>query len=171
MKTSIDGGAPAVRPPKAHRRACRRARRRALSPGRQSNHRVPVRDAVAAVEFAVIASIMFIIIFACIEFARVNMVRNLSQDAAYFGARTAMVPGATAQEAEDEVHRMMRTLAPTGYSVNVNQINRDTQEIRVTVAVDLNQIAWFAPMFFRDQTMTTNATMRAERYNGFYRND
>ena len=138
---------------------------------RQRRGTAPKRDGVAIVEFAVIANLLFLCVFTCIEFARVNMVRNLAQDAAYFAARVAMVPGATSQEAEAEVHRLLGSLTATGYTVQVDDLDSDSEEVRVTVAVDLDEVALFTPMFFRNRTITTSAVVRAERYNGFYRNN
>ncbi len=73
------------------RRSTRRQRRQGDS-----------RLGVSTVEFAIVANILFIMILTCMEFARMNMVRNLAQDAAYFGARHAIVPGATAAEAIEQ---------------------------------------------------------------------
>ena len=50
------------------------------------------REGVSAVEFAVVANVLFVLVFTCMEFARMNMVRNLTQDAAYFAARHVVVP-------------------------------------------------------------------------------
>ena len=66
------------------------------------------RRGVAAVEFAIVANILFVLILAGFEFARLHLARNLVQDAAYFAARQAMVPGATVGDAEDEAERTTR---------------------------------------------------------------
>lgn len=96
------------------------------------------------------------------------MVRNLSQDAAYFAARHAMVPGATSIEAVAEAERIMDSLLSNGYVVHVSDVDEDTSEIRVTVTVDLTEVALFAPYFLPDTQLETVARMRTERYDGFY---
>ncbi len=127
------------------------------------------RDGAAIVEFAIIANLLFVMIFTCIEFARMNMARNLAQDAAYFAARAAMVPGATAEEAEAEATRIMSSMVdPSGFEVTVSELNFNATQISVTVAVDLNSIALFTPMFLSNKTIATTAVIKTERYEGFY---
>lgn len=128
----------------------------------------PARLGAAAVEFAIVANILFIMVLTCMEFARMNMVRNLAQDAAYYAARHAMVPGATATEAQDVADDIMGTMLAGGYTVSVSNIDSESSEIAVTVDVDLHTVALFAPFFLPDATIGTTATMRTERYDGFY---
>ena len=140
----------------------RRSTRKRIRVGRDQ------RRGVTTVEFAIISNVLFLMIFACIEFARVNMVRNLSNDAAYFAARTVMVPGATTDEAIDEVDRIMSSMLSNGYSVSVDEMNDESSHVSVTVTVDLTEVALFTPMFFTNQSLSSTARLRTERYNGFY---
>lgn len=96
------------------------------------------------------------------------MTRNLAQDAAYFAARHALVPGATAAEAEAEADRIMGSMLNTGYTVTVDDLDEDSENVTVTVDVDLTAVALFAPYFLPDTTISTTARMRTERYDGFY---
>lgn len=127
------------------------------------------RDGVTMVEFAVVANVMFLMIFTCIEFARINMVRNMAQDAAYYAARAVMVPGATREEAEQEVERLLGSLLASGYEVNVEDFGNESDEIVVNIEVDLNAVALITPIFFKDKTLSTTARLRTERYTGFFR--
>ncbi len=120
------------------------------------------------VEFAIVANVMMMMTFTCMEFARLNMVRNLSQDAAYFAARHAIVPGATSGEAIIEAERIMDSMITDGYTVTVSDLDADATFVTVTVAVDLAQVALFAPLFIPETTMAAVATIRTERYDGFY---
>ncbi|MEM6364127.1 MAG: TadE family protein, partial [Planctomycetota bacterium] len=76
---------------------------------------------------------MFLLIFGCMELARLNMARNLAQDAAYYAARVAMVPGATEAEARAEANRLMGSLFDGGYEVNCSSLDQQAEEITVTV--------------------------------------
>jgi Flp pilus assembly protein TadG len=127
-----------------------------------------IRTGAAAVEFAIVANVMFLLIMTCIEFARLNMVRNMAQDAAYFGARQAVVPGATAAEAEEVADGIMSSLLSGGYTINVTEVDADSTEVSVTVDVQLHDVALFVPLFLPDSSIQTQATMRTERYDGFY---
>jgi Flp pilus assembly protein TadG len=126
------------------------------------------RLGAAIVEFALIANLMFMLILTCIEFARMNMVRNLAQDAAYFAARHAIVPGATADEAKAEAEGIMDSLLSGGYTVDVENLDINSDEVVVTVTVDLQQVALFVPLFLGNNQIETQAVMRTERYEGFY---
>lgn len=123
------------------------------------------------VEFAIVANVLFLVTFTCIEFARVNMIRNLSQDAAYYAARIVVVPGATSEEAIAEVDRIMGTLVSNGYTVHVDSLDQGSEEVTVTVSVDLNEVALFAPRFTADSVLESTATMRTERYEGFFQQE
>lgn len=137
-------------------------------PIRRQRRKGDARLGVSAVEFAIVANILFIMILTCMEFARMNMVRNLAQDAAYYGARHAIVPGATAEEAIEQAELVLSSMLTNGYNVTVNELNSDSSEINVNVAVDLSEVALFAPYFLRDAIIETDATMRTERYDHFY---
>ncbi len=151
--------------PRCNRRPCRKQ-----SATRNSRSRVKgvARLAAAAVEFAIVANIFFILLLACMEFARLNMVRNLSQDAAYYAARQAIVPGATSSDAYDEADRIMSALLSNGYDIQISEVNKDANDVTVTVSVDLHAVALFSPYFLPDTTMVTAARIRTERYDGFF---
>lgn len=138
-----------------------RARRRSLAKGL-------ARQGVSTVEFAVVANILLLMILTCMEFARLNMVRSLAHDAAYFAARHAIVPGATADEAIDEADKIMSSMLTNGYRVTVNEVNAESTDVQVVVEVDLYEVALFAPYFLPDSTLQTTARMSTERYEGFF---
>ena len=60
--------------------------------------RFPGRRGAAAVEFAVTAPILFMLLFGALELGRMNMIRQTANNAAYEAARTCIVPGATNAE-------------------------------------------------------------------------
>jgi len=143
---------------------------RRRSPNRQPiANKAQQRRGAAAVEFAIVANLLFLLVITCIDFARLNMVRNLAQDAAYFAARQAMVPGATKQEATDIAREIMSSLVTTGVTVDVSDVGQNSNEIVVRVDVDLNAVALVSSSFFPDPVLTTEASLRTERYTGFYR--
>lgn len=144
---------------------CVASRRRHASAFRRS---APQRWGAAVVEFAIVANILMIIILTCMEFARMNMARNLMQDAAYFAARQAVVPGATADEAIAAADGIMGSILSNGYTITVSNLDADSTDINVTVEVDLGAVALFAPYFLPETTISTTANMRTERYSGFY---
>ncbi|EMB14709.1 TadE/TadG family type IV pilus assembly protein [Rhodopirellula europaea] len=138
-------------------------------PCRVPARRAAKRDGATLVEFAIVCNVLLLTIFMCMELARMNMARNLAQDAAYYAARTAIVPGATADEAIAEAENIMESLFANGYEVECTPINDETEEVTVTVSLSLDDVALFAPMFLGNVELTSSATMQTERYNGFFR--
>ena len=65
---------------------------------KKTKYRNSDRRGATAVEFALVAQVLFVIVLGAVEFSRLNMIRNLAQDAAYFAARDSMVPGASEAE-------------------------------------------------------------------------
>ncbi|MEL6108390.1 MAG: TadE/TadG family type IV pilus assembly protein [Planctomycetota bacterium] len=137
---------------------------------RNRRHRIrkKQRSGTTAVEFAIVANIFFVMIFTCMEFARMNMVRNLSQDAAYFAARHAMVPGATEAEAIQAADEVMSMMVSGGYTVDVGELGSDADDVTVTVTVDFDDVALFAPKFLPNTQIQSVARVYSERYDGFF---
>ena len=135
---------------------------------RRAHAKAAARLGASAVEFAIVANVMFVMVLACMEFARLNVVRNLSQDAAYYAARHVIVPGATADEAVEQAESIMNSVLSNGYTVNVGALDSESNEVVVTVSVDLTAVALFAPYFLPDTNLVSTVTMETERYEGFY---
>ena len=57
------------------------------------------RHGAATVEFAVVLPLLVLLVFGSVELTRGLMLRHSADNAAYEAARTAIVPGATAEEA------------------------------------------------------------------------
>ena len=136
-----------------------------------ARRRAAARWGAAVVEFALVANVMILIVFICIEFTRLNMMRNLIQDAAYFAARTAMVPGGTTADAEAEANRVLAILNTQNAQIVVNDgqpLTDETRNVRVRVTVPISDNALFVPMFTGDKDLEASSTMKTERYDGFY---
>lgn len=129
------------------------------------------RLGATAVEFAMCANLFFFLCFSCIEIARMNMIRNLAQDAAYMAARHVVVPGATAEEAEAKARQVLGMIINNGYTIDVPTIDRDTLWVDVTVSVNLNEVALLTPRLFGNKTLTTTARMNTERYEHYFNQD
>ena len=58
------------------------------------------RNGVATVEFALTASILFMFLFAALEFGRYNMILQTANNAAFDAARACIVPGAAVSDGQ-----------------------------------------------------------------------
>ncbi|RIK83545.1 MAG: transporter [Planctomycetota bacterium] len=125
----------------------------------------PARHGAAAVEFAIVAPIFFLLVMGSLEFARLNVIRHTADQAAYEAARHAMVPGATAAEARSKANSLMRIVGARGTTVTINPtpITPDVKEITVSVDVPMNQNGWITPKFTSTTTIRGTSRLRTER--------
>jgi Flp pilus assembly protein TadG len=123
-----------------------------------------VRRGVALVEFALTAPLLFLILFASIEFMRVNTIVNSIENAAYEGARRGIVPGATADEVVAEAKALTDAIGIRNAVIDVEptEITLDTPQITVTVNVPADSNAFIAPRFFAGDTITKTCTLSRE---------
>ena len=125
------------------------------------------RSGSTLVEFALVAPILFTVIFASIEFGRALMTTQSLEEAARSGCRIAVLRGATTSEIEDEVDRI---LAPTGvdnYTVTVQPTSiADASRwspVSVTVSTAFADMSWLPlPKFFSGKTYTASSTLPKE---------
>lgn len=129
-------------------------------------HRTNRRGATL-VEFAIVAPVFFLVVFAMFEFSRLNVIRHTADNAAYEAARAAIVPGATATDATNEADRILRVVGARGVTVTINPpvIDRSTDSVTVEVSVPMRQNALVAPRFTGASVMRSKATLRTERVN------
>jgi Flp pilus assembly protein TadG len=125
------------------------------------------RRGAALVEFALTASLLFLIVFTAVEFMRVNTIVNTSENAAYEGARTGIVPGATAADVIAAAQSTLNVIGTRNAVVSVepDTIATDTAEITVTVQVPLDDNSFIAPQFFLGKTLTKSCTLSREITN------
>jgi Flp pilus assembly protein TadG len=116
------------------------------------------------VEFALTASLLFMIVFAAIEFMRVNTIVNSTENAVYEGARAGIVPGSTSQDVEDAANAMLASIGVRGATITVEPeaLQESTPEVTVTIDVPLDQNSFIAPRFFSGGTLTKTCTLSRE---------
>ncbi len=119
------------------------------------------RAGSVTVEFALVSSIAFLLILGSIEFSRIFMIRGGAGNAAYQGARRAIVPGATAalaeQAARDTLTRSF--VKEASISVSPSVITSSTNEVNVTVRVELSKNSWIASRFTPNMVITRSCTL------------
>lgn len=117
-------------------------------------------------EFAISASLLFVLFFACIDFSRANLIYHAANNAAFEGARRGVVPGVQRTDIEQRAHQIMARALVRNVSVNVTPqtITELTPEITVTVSVPMADNQWFNSLFFRDRMISQSSTIRREDY-------
>lgn len=123
------------------------------------------RRGVAAVEFAFVAPIFFLLTIAAFEFGRLNVMRHTADNAAYEAARHAMVPGATAAEAVEKATDLLNIVGTRGARVTVNPpvLGPKVDKVNVTIDVPMSQNGWITPRMTRLKTIRATSTLVTER--------
>jgi Flp pilus assembly protein TadG len=145
-------------------RQCESANR----PQRCSGNRRADRTGVATVEFVLVASAFFMILFAAIEFCVLCNIRNTANNAAYEAARKLVIPGANAETGRTEAQRIMNIIGAGNMTVTVipETITYDTKEVTVRLEIPYARNAILMPTFTGDVTVTSEVTLATERYDG-----
>ena len=126
------------------------------------------RRGVAAVEFAIIAPIFFLLVMGCIEFGRALMVQQVLTNASRVGAREAIRLAATETEAVTAAQDYASGAAVPGTSVTVQPnpaVAGAGDMITVRVEVPFSNVSWTpAPWFLGNSTLTATSVMRKEGF-------
>ncbi|MEZ6130641.1 MAG: pilus assembly protein [Planctomycetaceae bacterium] len=127
------------------------------------------RRGATAVEFAIVAPLFFLLLFAAIEFSVLSTIRNTCNNAAYEGARKIVIPGAVAATAQTEAENIMAIIGVTNLTVTVTPavITDLTRDVTVRIDVPYAQNAILLPMFTSGLVISSEVTLRTERYDGF----
>ncbi len=131
------------------------------------------RAAAALVEFAIIGSLMFVMVMATFEFGRTFMVMELLTEAARVGCRRAIIEGTSSQQIKDTVTNYLTGVGinseQVGITVNdasVNTVEAANQpadtEMTVQVTVPVSTVSWVPNPLFTSGTLSGQFTMRRE---------
>ncbi len=128
----------------------------------------PRRHGITIAEFAVVAPVFFVILFAGIEFSVLNTIRNTANNAAYEGARKLVIPGAVASTGQLEAERIMGIVGVNSLTVTVtpSTIDDETREVTVDVSIPYASNAIIVPWFTGSVTIHSQVTLLTERYGG-----
>lgn len=119
-------------------------------------------------EFAVVAPVLFLMIFGMIEFGRLIMVQQIMTNASREGAREAVLDGATSTTVDTHVREYLQgtSIDPNGVTVAFNispQSATAGDAVTVTLTLDFNDVSWLpGSWFLSNTTMRAQTTMRRE---------
>jgi len=109
------------------------------------------RRGVAAIEFAMTAPILFLLLYAALELGHANMVLNAVEAACYEGARVGIVPGASAADCTTAAQRILDVSNIRGSTITVtpNNLNTNSDSVRVRISLPYSATAVIPPTFTR----------------------
>ena len=141
-----------------------------LSPSRRPSR--GKRLGAAAVEFAIVAPLFFLLVFGMIEFGRMVMIQQVLTNASREGARKAVLDGSTSTAVKSAVVTYMSNGGVTISTSNVTINPTDPSSaaagnpVTVTISVPFSQVSWLpSPMFLGGRQMTASTVMRRESIN------
>jgi Flp pilus assembly protein TadG len=125
------------------------------------------RQAVAAVEFAVMSPIMIFFMFAVIEVTNAIYLQQALTIAAYEGARVALVPGTDTSNVIAAGNRILEARNVIGAKISIEPNSFSSaafgDPIRVEATAPAFQTGITASFFSEDQIFRASVTMMKER--------
>ena len=111
-----------------------------------------------------VVSVLMMIVFASIEFVRLNMLKHSVEYASYLAARNGIIIGAKVNDVKQVAldHLDLFTLSGASVDITPNNITDDTEIIEVTVNVPVTGNSWISPVYFSG-TLSGRTRMLAER--------
>ncbi len=127
------------------------------------------RRAAAAVEFALVAPLFFLLILGMIEYGRMVMVQQVITNASREGARQGVLDGATTAQITTLVNDYLTAGQISSASATVTVAPNPPTDaefgdpVTVTVAIPFNQVSWLpSPMYLGGKTLSATTVMRRE---------
>jgi len=131
------------------------------------------RRGAAAVEFAIVAPVFFLMILGMIEIGRAVMVQQIITNASREGARLAVLPGSTRADVITRVEDILSSSTIPNAQVDIfdelgGELDPEDAEygdvVNVTVSVPFSEVSWLpASKFMGGRTLTASTIMRTER--------
>jgi Flp pilus assembly protein TadG len=120
------------------------------------------------VEFAVVAPLFFLLIFAMVEVGRMMMVQQILTNASREGARRGILEQSTAAEVHSTVVGYLADTSISGATVTVSpnsfsQVGRGDL-VTVSISVPFADVSWLpGPGLFGETILSGQCVMRGER--------
>jgi Flp pilus assembly protein TadG len=126
------------------------------------------RRGAVAIEFALVAGVFFLLVFAIFEFGRVIMIRQVLVAASREGARAATLEHATEADVRASVEDLLADTTVAGATVEVSPTNLETMgfgdPVTVRAQIPYSSVTWLAPMWISGSSqLTGTSVMRIER--------
>jgi Flp pilus assembly protein TadG len=129
------------------------------------------RRGAAAVEFAIVAPVFFLLVFGMIEYGRMVMVQQVLTNASREGARVGVLDPPTGQTSlplvTSAVNKYLSSAGITGATTTTIPSEPSSatygQSVTVKVSVPFSNVSWFpTPIWLGGKTLSTSSVMRRE---------
>ncbi len=125
------------------------------------------RSGTAAVEFAVVAPLLFAVVLGLIEFGRAIMVQQSLVSAARESSRVAVLAGTSKQDVIDRATASLSAAGISGFTITMNPDPpsgaAEGTAVTVTIKVSFNNVTWLpVPIYLGGKMLTASCVMRRE---------
>lgn len=122
------------------------------------------RSGAVAVEFAITAPVLFLLLFGAIELSHANMVLHTVEAAAYEGSRQGIVPGASAGDCRRATRELLDIAGIRAATIQVTPSNLNTVSDTVTVGITVpyNRNTIITPLFTDSLVMRRQCSLQRE---------
>ena len=122
------------------------------------------RRGAATVEFALCASILFMVFFAIIEFSRAWQLQQAVRQAAFEGARAGLALDATTSDVTTAAQTIMTAagVASPTITVSPSTIAYTTPTVTVTVSANPVTNGWFSRYFVSANSISASVSLGRE---------
>ena len=129
------------------------------------------RRGATTVELATVLPVFLLVVFGCMEFSRISLMRSLASNACYEAARASMVTGGTTGQAEQVVDNVLGRLGVDGATTDVVFTDRNgqvtdfdnSQRVTVSVSIPYGENNPILPAHFTDVTFDSQVTLWTSR--------
>ena len=136
------------------------------------NNKIRNRKGATAVEFALVAPLFLLVLFACFEFGKISMVEAIAENAAFRAARDVVVLGATIDESIEEAAGRLAVLGVRNADITVEPSNDGAVQTEIDDATDTIAVQISIPMadnfivagFLNDFVLEREAVISTERF-------
>lgn len=120
-----------------------------------------LRRGATSVEMAIIVTVAVLFLFAFFEIGHALMIDSIVENAAYEGARRRIVPGATAEQAQQAAEDVATasSLRSVDVQLRTNEVSPGVQGVTVTVNAPLSENSIFMGPFLGNTTISRSVTM------------
>jgi Flp pilus assembly protein TadG len=130
-------------------------------------HAVSGRKGLVTVEYAVVLSLVLVVLWGIIEFGRMVLVADCLVQAAQEGARVGIVPGSTTAQVTAEINTILANSYITGATVTTTPADITTlktgETLTVNVKVPFSAVTWLpSPQFLQGKVLKSSCVMLRE---------
>ncbi len=108
------------------------------------------RTGTTALEFALVAPAIIILVFGLLEWSRFEMIRQVSSTAAFAAARVGTLPGSTESDMEQRVDSILSIYA-VSHATRVGTLSAD--EAHISISIPMANNSWFLKKLFGNATI------------------